>query len=190
MKFKYSKFNPYIPVRFNHSVLSHFDFSKNEALEGFISKWITYHGQGFCLYGKIGIGKTMLISIISRILNAENYQNCIFISFNDFINTMRNFEIRGEWFASVMEFKYIIIDDLLKNLNKKIYTNNDKKNLSIFIDTIYNENKILICTTMYDKEFLMKHIGDTSDDASWDNVLSRIFHMCDFIKVEGLDRRI
>jgi DNA replication protein DnaC len=188
MKFKYSQFNPSIPKRFNTNVLSDFDFSGNEQLQKYVLYWLKLHltevGEGFCLYGNIGLGKTMLVSIISRLLNGELYGNCIFISFSDLLNNMRDFENRDEWLESVMGFNYIIIDDLFKNCHENIYTGNDLKNFSNFIDKIYNNSKVLICTSMYDKKFLLDNL------TGWDNVLSRIFQMCEFVEVKGIDRRI
>jgi DNA replication protein DnaC len=180
---EYSNFCPGIPIRFSNSTLSDFDFSENKKLYKFIMKWLYNHHNGIWLYGKIGVGKTMLISIIARIIWARDYMNVVFINFSDLIESLRDYRTRDEIIEDILNCNYIFIDDFLKNFENNIYTTNDYRNLSMVIDKIYNDNKILVASSMYTKKDLLGVKG-------FDNMISRLASLCEFKKVNGTDRRV
>ena len=181
MKIKYSLFCYGIPIKFRNNVLSDFDFSENPSLQKFVLDWINNPVKGFWLHGKIGLGKTMLLSMLCRIISCED--SIVFLNFSDLIETMKHFEDKEAYISSILESNYIIIDDFMKNFETNVYTDNDYRNLSRFIDLIYNGDKILLCSSMYNKKKVLEL-------KQWDNMFSRIIEICDFVEIHGKDRRI
>jgi DNA replication protein DnaC len=150
--------------------------------------------KGFLLMGKAGRGKTHLaIGTISE-LTLQRGVKCLFKDFFFLLSDLRQGYSQGipdnEVLSPLIETEVLVIDELGKGKSNEWELNI----LDQLISKRYNASKTTLVTTNFiSRDYLTKQDYEEKDILEvrvGERIASRLYEMCEFIRIEGVDHRI
>ena len=159
------------------------------------AKWIIKDdsGRGLFIYGPRGTGKTKLTAIIANERVKEG-KPVLFSSVPDLMGDIRASFHRGnteETLQSVKEAAFLVLDDL----GAERMTEWVGEQLFAIINHRYNERLTTVITSNYSPDDIIERMaivdreGNVVDDMQGNRIMSRIFGMCEVIRLGGEDYR-
>lgn len=145
--------------------------------------------RGLLLMGGVGTGKTHLAVSILKGLTERGF-SCLFYEFgallkeiqDSYNQTTQSSELAV--LAPVFEAEVLVLDDL--GASKP--TEWVRDTMSYIINTRYNDKKLTIFTTNYLDERQDK-MEETLEERIGERIRSRLYEMCQTVKIEGPDYR-
>lgn len=134
------------------------------------------NGRWLYISGDVGAGKTYLAASILNVLSEKG--SCEFVSAVNATNLDAQ--------EALKRAKYLVIDDLGKE------TSSEWSVAKIWevIDYRYSEMKPTVITSQYTLEQLPDRIMRNGDYGSALSLVSRLYEVCDTVKLHGRDRRL
>ncbi|MDH4121314.1 MAG: ATP-binding protein [Deltaproteobacteria bacterium] len=197
-----------VPARFVNAQLteSQRDPGNFHAFNTFnlMAKNFTRGQKGILLMGRAGVGKTHLMAAFIREIIFHHGVGVIFQDFSGLLKQLRSTYARGEPEEALIDplnqVDVLMVDELGKGRNSEW----ELTVLDMLISHRYNARKTTLFTTNYtdradttlservrgkDRIEEEKVIRDTLTDRVGTRIHSRLKEMCDFVMLEGVDRR-
>ena len=160
------------------------------------AKWLIQSGtdRGLFVYGFRGTGKTKLVSIIAN-NKVKQGQTVMFTSMPDLLADIRasfGTNLTAETVRTAKEVPCLIIDDL----GAERMTEWVGEQLFCIINARYNAKLQTIITGNYEPNEIIERLSITDrygkivDDMQGHRIMSRIYGMCERIRLDGRDYRM
>lgn len=142
---------------------------------------------GFLLAGNCGVGKTHLaVATLKEILLKTRLPGA-FVDCGSLLRNIRDsYKKTSSWESKVLDPLYeseVVLLDNLGLINQSAWA---METLTIFINTFYNKNRLLIATTNFLDTSSDSH---TLTEAVGISVRSRLFQMGKYLRIDGEDYR-
>lgn len=144
--------------------------------------------DSYYIVGKVGVGKTHIASALAIEAIAEGH-SVRFVTGIELLSRIKATfsnnakETSDQVVKEYSEIDYLIIDDL----GKENPTGFAREVMFSIINSRYDNLLPLIVTSNYERDELIKRLGNDIDAIA---LVSRLSEMCKRYKVEGLDRRL
>lgn len=197
-----------VPAKFINARLSDDQRDKDNqqvfnALRLWTQKYVR-HQKGLVLMGPPGVGKTHLLAGAIHELIFAHGAAVMFQDFFDLLRQLRGAYSRGEPEDAILNplvnVEVLAIDEMGKGRGSEW----EQNILDVLISLRYNNSNTTLVTTNYttskkttltervrskDRSTEEQHFADTLQDRVGERIYSRLREMCDFVDLNGRDRR-
>ncbi len=200
-----------IPRRYSQCDFESFGFYDNQSLQnavvkanGFVREYppVDDHdkGRGLFFLGNPGVGKTHLTVAILKQLMEQKGVECLFCPFQDLLKQIRDsydpvsLSTESQVLQPVLQTEVVAIDDLGANRISDWV----EDTITHILNHRYNERKTTLLTSnlpdtpqeVQGRSPSGKYrIGDTLEDRIGKRVRSRLYEMCEVVKIDANDYR-
>lgn len=133
-------------------------------------------GRWLYIHGDVGVGKTHLAAAILNVLRTKGT--------SEFISAVDATKLDAQ--EPLKRAKYLVIDDL----GKETASDWSVSKVWEIINHRYSEMKPTVITSQYSLEQLPERIERNGDYESAISLVSRLYEVCDTVRLSGKDRRL